>query len=792
MSDNMELVQAHTPFPGTVMPVDPENNTGGMGFWVGGLMGVPSKGLPTYWSPNRDAWLRDFVVMSDPLKIATATFMNKAVSVPVTVRPVDATIKRHNALAAELEWNLINNSGFMRGFKDEFKRFCFDYLTADNGAFMLVLGRGDATGPITGKATGMVHLDSVRCQRTGDPIYPVIYMHVDGKRYALHYTRVIMMANMPSPRAEMFGVGLSAASCAIESSQELKDIATYSAEKMGSRPPRQILYVKTGAVLDQLKSAIGIFEHKLSSDDFQRFAKTLLLAPKSANQTLDLGTIDLASVPDGFDREKVTVLDLSMLAAAYGLDLHDLSVSLGVGGQTRSTAEIQAKKGRGKGVHEFLETFADQARRRFLPDSLTIGFDVVDDDADEQRARSRDVRSQYRERDLRSGVTAVRTERVNMLRTGDLTPEDFNELELADGRTPEGLDIMFLFHSNDTDMVEWLGDLGAVADQTAIQKMSDEEREETIESIIARKVLVYQDIERASTARVANRAKMALAALQKLQMIYQEAPTMDTEMTDTVAMEAMDSQRDQPADGDDPTESEPADESPPEDADEMDDEMDDDEEAARKQLPFGETARSLAEATDLVVDDQLLIDEASTIYEIHFQALLEQAVSGEMRRERFMRAMDDLVASTLLFMFLRGSRLQVGRMNAAPEKAITEYINTNRTALANFSADIYDGRYAQDRLTLGGALKRSEMWVNMAVGSFFLGNTYRADNPRYKWVRNIFKDSCRTCVRLDGQVHTSEGWRASGWRPRSEALECHGFNCGCSFVETTEPEKGSY
>lgn len=785
-ADGMEIVQANTPFPATTYPVDPQTDSGGMGFWVGGMFAPMVKGLPPYWSPGRDAWLREFVTRCDPLAVATATFINKAVSVPARITAVDSTIKRHNELAAELEWNLTNYSGFLRGFKEEFKKFAFDYLTNDNGAFMLVLGRGPANGPIMGKATGMIHLDSARCQRTGDPIYPVIYMHLDGKRYAMHYTRVISMANMPSPRAEMFGVGLCAASCAIEAAQELKDIAVYSSEKMGSRPARQILYVRTGATLEQLKGAVNIFEHKMASDDYQRFAKTLLLAPKVASQTLDLQTVDLASVPDGFDREKVTVLDLSMLAAAYGLDLHDLSVSLGVGGQTRSTAETQAKKGRGKGVHEFLETFADQARRRFLPDTLTVSFDEIDDDADEQRARSRDVRSQYRERDLRSGVTTVRTERVEMLRNGDLTQEDFNELELADGRTPEGLDILFLFHSQDAELKSWLGNFAGAADPTDI---TNNDGTAIIEEIQRRKVEVYKRIESAPNARVSNLAKMALAALQKLQTMYQEMPAPEMELNERVALEAMDSQE-PPPEADEPTDNE--DETLPVDATGAP--VDAESEVAEKQLPFGETARSLAENADLTYDDMMVVEQVSSIYERDFQAILSDAVQGRTTQAEFDRAMEDLIASVLLYLFLRGSRITLAELtpNAAATQTIRQFIDVNRASLTQLSADVYSGRYSPERLTLDGAMLRSRLWVNMSIAAFTMGQLERRDNPRFRWVRNWLKDSCGSCLRLEGQVHTAAAWKASGWMPRAQKLECGGYLCGCSLVETTEPESGTF
>jgi len=88
--------------------------------------------------------------------------------------------------------------------------------------------------------------------------------------------------------------------------------------------------------------------------------------------------------------------------------------------------------------------------------------------------------------------------------------------------------------------------------------------------------------------------------------------------------------------------------------------------------------------------------------------------------------------------------------------------------------------------------ERLAMWGITALGLYAFGQLFRPDDPFYEWLRDVFKDGCTDCLRLDEQIHTAEEWRASGWHPQSSALECTGRRCGCIFVESQGPDRGSF
>lgn len=450
----VDLVPFDVQLPGE----SPDGDGGGLGFALPFLLGMNRIGhyVPPHYSRVRDVVLVDLVRNTDPLKIAVNTFISKCCTVPLLIQPLDESVPQHVSMAETMMSGIMENSGLRRGFYVEFRKFIWDFLTTDNGAFALVLAPGSVANPIVGRVAGILHLSTTRCTRTSNPEFPVVYYHTDNRKYRIHYTRVITMANLPSGEPELKGVGFCPISLCLDAARELSDITTFMQEKLGSRPPRSILYAKTGATVAQLQSAVDLYQQRLDSEGLTRFAKTILLAPKIPGAKLELDQIDLAQVPDGFNRQETTLLAMALVAASFGLDLRDLAYSFGISGQTKSDAEIQHIKGLGKGVAEFTDEFAKQLTSKCLPPYLTSFFNFIDDSQDEQAARIRSLRSTARTRDIMGGVLTVRVSREQMLRLNEITRPEFDQMELEDGRLPDGTDTDSLFFSEEPIYTELL------------------------------------------------------------------------------------------------------------------------------------------------------------------------------------------------------------------------------------------------------------------------------------------------------------------------------------------------
>jgi hypothetical protein len=420
-------------------------------------MGAADGLISKWWSPTRDQQLDDFWKSSDHLSGAVYSMVSKMTTIPVKAIPRDTSIKSHVQIAEQYTDNLINASQFGEGWMTFFSKCVTDLLTRDNGVFVEVIGPGDKLGPITGPAFSMAHLDSARCFRTGNPEYPVVFTDVDGRSYKLHNSRVIYMAQMTSPRREMNGVGYSAISRCINAAQNLIDISVYKQEKMGSRPQRQIFITRGGLDPEDLKEAIRVSDSTLSSQGLTRFAKSIAVGDRTIPDA-DMKQIDIASVPDGFDEKESTILGMSVIALAFGTDARDLFPGM-ESGATKADAIIQHIKQRGKGAGQILQSFENAISQKFLPQFLKCVFDNQDDSEDRQAAEISNIRAQARERDVANKITNIRVERELMLKRGEISEAQFEELELNDGRLEDGVEVEVLFESNDKDYVEFLGDV---------------------------------------------------------------------------------------------------------------------------------------------------------------------------------------------------------------------------------------------------------------------------------------------------------------------------------------------
>lgn len=423
-----------------------------------------------WWSRRRDLDLRNFWMGNDHLGGTVYTVRTKVATLPFQIVPKDMSVRAHIRAADRFE-QILHDSEFGEGWDVAIGRFVEDALTTDNGGFLEVIGDGDADGPILGPALGVAHLDSTRCQRTSNPEFPVLYEDTSGRLYKLHYTRVISVSQMTSPNVMMRGVGYCAISRCINTGQNLTDIAVYKQEKLGSRPPRQML-VGSNISADEIMTAFRVAEMQMDNAGLGRYARIVAVGSKAKDIRID--TKDLASVPDGFDEEKSVTLGMFTIALAFGVDARELWPA-SQSGATKADAMIQHLKARGKAFGSFIKKIENSFNRKVLPGYLRLQFDQQDDEQDANRAEINEKRSQQRQRDAQTGALTVRVMRERMLEDGEISDAQFSEMELEDGRLPDGTPILALFASPDSRMQALLAGVDptapdAVAVEAAIRR----------------------------------------------------------------------------------------------------------------------------------------------------------------------------------------------------------------------------------------------------------------------------------------------------------------------------------
>lgn len=479
---------------------------------------------PSWWSYSRDVFLRRFWKGSDHLSGALYTMQSKMSAIPVKVVARDLA-DREAVELAKVYTELVNMSpGFGRGWVTEYGKFIEDLTSQDNGGFFEVIGGGPKDGAIIGPPVSIAHLDSNRCRRTGNAIYPVIYEDQSGQRFKLHYTRVMFESQMPSPISEMFGVGFCAVSRCIGVSQNLVDIVVYKQEKLGSRPHRQIIITKGGLDPHDLARAFEIAESHMDDIGLNRYSKVVVAGSQTLPEA-ELETHELSSMPDGFDEQTSITLGMATIALAFGMDARELFPALSAGA-TRADALLQHLKQRGKGPGQILLTTERMMDFKFLPPQLKFVTDFQDDAQDRQAAEIRKVRADRRVQDTATGSATERTIREQMVADGDITQEQFDLMELEDGRLPNGLPSISLLFSKDGDISKYLTFEGIDNPLDIIQN----DQLEMLEMIYDNQAMVMDTLANSTSAVERYSAQKALSALNQLELEYMQNPPMQEGM----------------------------------------------------------------------------------------------------------------------------------------------------------------------------------------------------------------------------------------------------------------------
>lgn len=632
MPDTDQLLQAQ--MEATIEPnVREEPTEYGVGIGLMYWMAQAGQIIAPWWSKTRDKQLRRFWKDADHISSAFWMIGTKMVSVPFTVIPRDMTIKSHVKQADYYNSLLQEEIEFGGGWSEFWMPFFLDLWTQDNGAFGEVLGGGKPDGPIEGPVIGLRHLDSYRCSRTSSPQFPVIYQATDSKKYKLHHTRVIHISQMKSPAEEMYGVGHSWLTRAINKAQELVDISIYKQEKLGSRPPRQLLIGK-GISTKELGGALRLANESMDNEGLTRFSKTAIIGSKNPEIAVD--RIDLATVPDGFDEQTSTELGMFLIALAGGFPPRWIWPASSTGA-TIADAIFSHISGTGGGASWHLQAMtrllagsprgAAHSRGKVLPPHLKIVFDYQDDEQDRAQSEIRKSRADYREKNLNTGSTTVRVNREQMLSDGEITEPQFKEMELADGRLPDGQDVLTLFVSDDPAYQEML-DLEVEEPLLTIAN----DPEEMLVSIELAAIEVMYIASNSTNKILTTKAENALAALGKLKAAYEPLVAqaaqeqMEAEAAETEAQ--AEGEEGAPQEGQPPQEDE--EERPEPFADEPADEEEEEEE------PSEEEAKDILE-TVLIMKELEPALSLQDHYEVldkafNFGAQMGQVISGSLAR----------------------------------------------------------------------------------------------------------------------------------------------------------------
>jgi hypothetical protein len=253
----------------------------------------------------------------------------------------------------------------------------------------------------------------------------------------MKWYQVIDHTEFPSPIETMNGVQLSAVSRVLRAAQYLRDIGIYKREKASGSNPGA-LYLVGGVTTQAVQDAMDGHSETQSERGYIRYLKPVLLASLDPTKDVSVAKIDLKSLPDDFDEEKVMRWYINQLAMGFGADYQDFAPlpgrSLGSGAQSL----VLAMKSAGKGPALFMKMLEHQFNfHGVLPRTVSFRFQEKDVLQEREDVNVGLQKAQTRAIYLANNVLTPDAVRQQMLDAGELSQEEFDSLQTGGDITPD-------------------------------------------------------------------------------------------------------------------------------------------------------------------------------------------------------------------------------------------------------------------------------------------------------------------------------------------------------------------
>jgi hypothetical protein len=115
-------------------------------------------------------------------------------------------------------------------------------------------------------------------------------------------------------------------------------------------------------------------------------------------------------------------------------------------------------------------------------------------------------------------------------------------------------------------------------------------------------------------------------------------------------------------------------------------------------------------------------------------------------------------------------------------------IGDNNAYVASLVSWLYEHRQSEG-YKFSDILPRAELWINRYEEVRAIAQSLACQDKKLRWQLDSPKESCRTCIKLNGRVHRASVWAAHNIAPRmvTSRLKCGGYRCLCRWVETDQP-----
>jgi hypothetical protein len=518
--------------------------------------------------------------------------------------------------------------------------------------------------------------------------------------------------------------------------------------------------------------AVKTANEVMSNANLSRYSKIVGIG--STDTTASLDAVDLNDF-DPFDEQTSVTLAVYGLAAAFGVPIQEVWPASS--GRASKAGDMQESRQRGKLPAEFNAQLSLQLSRKYLPPHLRVVADWRDDYQDERRAVNQDIRARNRERDLGDEAISIRAAREQMVEVGDITRDQFINMEQEDGRLENGSTIGAVFYSSDPPYSTLLKFEG-VDNPTAVRV---NEKEEMLDKIDEQLAEAHEMLAGTSSPREIKKLNLCVWALEWLRNEYNLHGIQPMPMEMAIAAgvpERGDPSIPMPAG---PGRGHVGETTPEQEALRNQEDKPASEQGEQASKPAGRTPDESREATveggkkEISDYRALLQKQVNDSQFLEFLIAMESEIMDEFRKDNVDRnRLKEIVIGWLLFAYLEGI-----------DKTEDELTATEREELAKSQ----DAFLAQIDVIVERHEKGTDMeptafrLTNQAAALFWLGFVKAGDSgEELMWNVGQTKESCGDCSGAAGQVKTRAEWAKEGLLPQSGALECTGINCLCYFT----------
>jgi hypothetical protein len=358
---------------------------------------------------QRDRMLREFWHTEPVLAGAVYTTASRYAAFGWTLKGPERTVRQVQ--------RMLNGVERGEGWAPMIMKFLTDIFTQDNGAFLEIIRAEDS--PVS-PVLSLRHLDSGRCERTGNRDVPVLYYDSDNNAHKMKWYQVIALSEFPSPIESAKGAQYCAVTRMLRAAQILKDIGIYKREKISGRFNRAIHFV-SGVQPKTISDAMARQTQEVDSQGLTRYIQPLVVGSIDPTANVSVATIEMASLPDGFDEESTMRWYINQMALAFGTDYQDFAPLPGGNLGTAQQSQTLHMKSRGKGPKLFMSLMETLFNfRGIMPDTVHFSFGEQDIAEDEGMANLRLLRANERAARIQSGEITVEIAQQMAVDVGDL------------------------------------------------------------------------------------------------------------------------------------------------------------------------------------------------------------------------------------------------------------------------------------------------------------------------------------------------------------------------------------